>query len=236
MLSDSGSIMSQLLKENPSLKLIMVCTTIGSFLTKNPFKTPFKTPGNLASLSHSISWKPAAISRVYMLWGQYFPGINRGGPAPEGEVKSKEARIGDGVEGAAEVMGLCDGEDMKSESIDADEREVGGVCLGESWIEIGLLEWYPTVELGMMRGERQGHLCVWMDSPLSPPSKSISRIEMDQVSNYKSTYTVTQQTQSLPQNLQTNEMLVSSPCSSLSCSWLTAAISSCRLKKWWVFA
>lgn len=47
-------------------------------------------------------------------------------------MKSKEAGIGDGVEGAAEVMGLCDGEDMKNGSVDADERDVGGVCLGES--------------------------------------------------------------------------------------------------------
>jgi hypothetical protein len=66
------------------------------------------------------------------------PGINGGGPAPEGEVKSKEAAIGEGVEGAAEVRGVCDGEDIvkkaKSGLVDddVDERDVGRVWLGES--------------------------------------------------------------------------------------------------------
>lgn len=53
-------------------------------------------------------------------------------------MNSKEAAIGEGVEGATEVRGLNDGEDIvkgeKSGLVDAevDEREVGGVCLGES--------------------------------------------------------------------------------------------------------
>jgi hypothetical protein len=68
------------------------------------------------------------------------PGINGGGPAPEGEVKLKEAAIGEGVEGVegtAEVRGVCDGEDIVTvEKVnsglvddDVDEREVGGVWL-----------------------------------------------------------------------------------------------------------
>ena len=73
-----------------------------------------------------------------MLCGHNFPGINGGGPAPVGEANSKEAAIGDGVEGATEVRGVCVGDDVvekvKSGLVDADvdEREVGGVRLGES--------------------------------------------------------------------------------------------------------
>jgi len=46
--------------------------------------------------------------------------------------------VGEGVEGDAEVRGVCDGEGgvekVKSGLVDADvdEREVGGVWLGES--------------------------------------------------------------------------------------------------------
>jgi len=55
-------------------------------------------------------------------------------------VNSKEAAIGEGVEGAAEVSGVRDGEDiMDSEKVnsglvdvDVDEREVGRVWHGES--------------------------------------------------------------------------------------------------------
>ena len=55
-------------------------------------------------------------------------------------MNSKEAAIGEGVEGAAEVGGVCDEEDSdiveKVNSgladADVDEREVGGVWLGES--------------------------------------------------------------------------------------------------------
>ena len=92
-------------------------------------------------------------------------------------MKSKEAAIGEGVEGAADVRGLCDGEGilekgksgMFNDEVDekeVDEKEAGGVLLGESRIKIGLEEWYPTGELGMTRGERRGLLCAWMGSSL----------------------------------------------------------------------
>lgn len=61
-----------------------------------------------------------------------------GGPAPEGETNSNEVAIGEGVEGDAEVRGVCDregiAEKVKNGLLDADvdEREVDGVCLGES--------------------------------------------------------------------------------------------------------
>jgi hypothetical protein len=52
-------------------------------------------------------------------------------------VNSKEAAIGEGVEGAAEVGGVCDGEDIVEKAnsevdADIDEREVGRVWLGDS--------------------------------------------------------------------------------------------------------
>ena len=53
-------------------------------------------------------------------------------------MNSKEAAIGEGVEGAAEVGGVCDGDDIaekvNSGLVDAeiDEREVGRVWLRDS--------------------------------------------------------------------------------------------------------
>ena len=100
-------------------------------------------------------------------------------------MKSKEAAIGEGVEGAADsdVRGLCDGEDMlekvKSWLFDdeVDEREAGGVLLGESRIKIGLCERCPTGELGMTRGERRGLLCVWLGSCLIILSEPIAKLD-----------------------------------------------------------
>ena len=108
------------------------------------------------------------MSRVYMLCGHNFPGMSGGGPAPEGEVNSKEVGNGEGDLGVAEVGGVCDGEPERIEKgesglvdPDVDEREVG-VCLGESSKEIGLV--------GIMREVRRGLLwkptCTGLDSSL----------------------------------------------------------------------
>ena len=80
------------------------------------------------------------------------------------------------------MRGVCDGEGrvekVKSGLVDADvdEREVGAVWLGESSMEIGLLEGRPTSEVGMTRGERRGRLCAWMDSSLIFLSESITKL------------------------------------------------------------
>jgi hypothetical protein len=68
-------------------------------------------------------------------------------------MNSNEVGMGEGVEDDAEVRGVCDREgvveNVKNEfvDVDVDEREVGGVRLGES---------------GMTRGERWGRLRPWV--------------------------------------------------------------------------